>query len=281
MTDVLKKKKSKKTKAAKASTTTTTKSLMMADVKDVHHNVNDEAHDDDDDVVRNETRSKKRKVITDKHDDDDRKLPAQKDDDDDEEEEDDTVPNPNQKEEEEDEEGSDGDANESNPTDTEEGTTQKEHHHFYSHQTFDSLPLCSKMITALTQLQYHRMTHIQQQAIPSILTGHDVIGAAPTGSGKTLAFVIPTLHLLHETKFTSRNGTGAIIITPTRELALQIYGVISDLITAGNFTAQTYGLIMGGANRRTEAEKLQKGISPHPDDCSIIYKIPKDFSYGI
>jgi ATP-dependent RNA helicase DDX18/HAS1 len=132
--------------------------------------------------------------------------------------------------------------------------------HFYSDTTFAQIPLSEKMQSALGQLQFTRMTHIQAKAIPAILTGQDVIGAAPTGSGKTLAFVVPILDLLQRTSFTTKNGTGAIIITPTRELALQIYGVISDLCTTGQFT-QTYGLIMGGANRRTEAEKLSKGVN--------------------
>jgi len=53
-------------------------------------------------------------------------------------------------------------------------------------------------------------------------------------------------------------GTGVIIISPTRELSLQIYGVAQELLKEHNFT---YGIIMGGVNRRTEAEKLQKGVN--------------------
>jgi ATP-dependent RNA helicase DDX18/HAS1 len=145
------------------------------------------------------------------------------------------------------------------PTDDDNIKKEEELSHFYSKEKFCNLPLSDKMQLALSKLQYIRMTHIQYQAIPAILTGQDVIGAAPTGSGKTLAFVVPTIDILHQTKFSNRNGTGIIIITPTRELALQIYGVIADICTSGNFT-QTYGLIMGGANRRTEADKLCKGI---------------------
>lgn len=78
----------------------------------------------------------------------------------------------------------------------------------------------------------------------------------PPGSGKTLAFLIPCVELLYRAKFVPRNGTGAIVISPTRELAMQIYGVARDLM---KFHSQTHGLVMGGANRRTEAEKLIKG----------------------
>lgn len=62
----------------------------------------------------------------------------------------------------------------------------------------------------------------QARTIPALLTGRDVLGAARTGSGKTLAFLIPAVELLHRAKFMPRNGTGAIIIGPTRELALQV-----------------------------------------------------------
>jgi len=125
---------------------------------------------------------------------------------------------------------------------------------------FSSLPLSDKTKTALEKLTFTRMTQIQSMSIPSLLAGKDLIGAAKTGSGKTLAFLIPVIELLHKSQFCSRNGTGAIIISPTRELAMQIYGVAKDVYANGKHT-QTYGLIMGGANRRTEAERLAKGVN--------------------
>lgn len=72
--------------------------------------------------------------------------------------------------------------------------------------------------------------------------------------------MIPIVELLHKAKFTTRNGTGAIVIAPTRELAMQIYGVLHELCTNGKHS-QTHGLIMGGSNRRTEAERLVKGVN--------------------
>lgn len=104
------------------------------------------------------------------------------------------------------------------------------------------------------------MTEIQSKAIPSLLAGKDVIGAAKTGSGKTLAFLVPCIELLHKAKFTNKNGTGIIVISPTRELAMQIFGVLKELCEYGKHS-QTFGLIMGGANRKTEAEKLVKGVN--------------------
>ena len=133
---------------------------------------------------------------------------------------------------------------------------------FYSDEkeTFASLPLSQATQAGIAAMEFTRMTQIQSMAIPPLLAGKDLIGAAKTGSGKTLAFLIPTLELLHKTKFTTRNGTGAIIICPTRELAMQIYGVCRELVSNGKHT-QTYGLIMGGANRKTEADRLTKGVN--------------------
>lgn len=62
----------------------------------------------------------------------------------------------------------------------------------------------------------------QARTIPALLTGRDVLAAARTGSGKTLAFLIPAVELMHRAKFMPRNGTGTIVIAPTRELSLQV-----------------------------------------------------------
>lgn len=96
------------------------------------------------------------------------------------------------------------------------------------------------------------------RTIPQLLCGRDLLGAARTGSGKTLAFLIPSVELLYRAKFATRNGTGVIAISPTRELSLQIYGVARDLM---KHHSQTHGIVMGGANRRTEAERLVKGVN--------------------
>jgi ATP-dependent RNA helicase DDX18/HAS1 len=66
------------------------------------------------------------------------------------------------------------------------------------------------------------MLQIQARSIPQLLTGRDVLGAARTGSGKTLSFVVPAVELLFHAHFMPRNGSGVIIISPTRELAMQV-----------------------------------------------------------
>lgn len=86
----------------------------------------------------------------------------------------------------------------------------------------------------------------------------DLVGNAKTGSGKTLAFLIPAVELLYKLKFMPRNGTGVIIISPTRELSMQTFGVLKELM---KYHKQTYGLIMGGTNRQAEALKMIKGVN--------------------
>jgi ATP-dependent RNA helicase DDX18/HAS1 len=130
----------------------------------------------------------------------------------------------------------------------------------FSDEIFDSLSVRDETKAAIRQMGFTRMTMIQAKAIPECLTGKDIVGAAKTGSGKTLAFLIPIVEILNNVQFTRKQGTGAIVISPTRELALQIYGVLRDLMDSTSYP-QTHGLIMGGANRKAEADKLVKGVN--------------------
>lgn len=113
-------------------------------------------------------------------------------------------------------------------------------------------------LKAIAEMGFKTMTEIQAKSIPPLLEGRDLVGAARTGSGKTLAFLIPAIELVNKLKFMPRNGTGVIIISPTRELSMQTFGVLKELMTHHH---HTYGLVMGGANRAVEAEKLGKGIN--------------------
>eukprot|EP00596_Hydrurales_sp_CCMP1899_P010001 CAMPEP_0119033554 /NCGR_PEP_ID=MMETSP1177-20130426/596_1 /TAXON_ID=2985 /ORGANISM="Ochromonas sp, Strain CCMP1899" /LENGTH=612 /DNA_ID=CAMNT_0006990377 /DNA_START=44 /DNA_END=1882 /DNA_ORIENTATION=+ len=129
-----------------------------------------------------------------------------------------------------------------------------------SDHKFSELPIGDKTKNALNKMGFEYMTEIQAKSIPECLGGADLVGAAKTGSGKTLAFVIPIVELLKNVEFTRKQGTGAIIISPTRELSLQIYGVLRDMMEhAGHI--QTHGLVMGGANRKAEADRLVKGVN--------------------
>lgn len=125
-------------------------------------------------------------------------------------------------------------------------------------QKFSELNLSEKTMKAIAEMKFETMTEIQQRGIPPLMAGRDVLGAAKTGSGKTLAFLIPAVEMLSALRFKPRNGTGVVVVSPTRELALQIFGVARDLM---QFHSQTFGIVIGGANRSAEAEKLTKGVN--------------------
>lgn len=127
-------------------------------------------------------------------------------------------------------------------------------------KTFASISdkLSEGTVKAIDEMGFSTMTEIQSKTVEHLLEGKDVMGAAKTGSGKTLAFLIPAVELMHKLKFMPRNGTGVIMISPTRELAMQTFGVLQELLKHHH---HTYGLIIGGSNRKEEAKKLEKGVN--------------------
>lgn len=127
-----------------------------------------------------------------------------------------------------------------------------------STESFDSLGLSEPTLKAIQETGFQYLTQIQARAIPPLLIGKDVLGAARTGSGKTLAFLIPAVELLYNARFAPRNGTGVVVICPTRELAIQTHAVAKDLL---KYHSQTLGLVIGGAARRGEAERIVKGVN--------------------
>ncbi|KAI8542099.1 hypothetical protein RHMOL_Rhmol08G0112600 [Rhododendron molle] len=125
-------------------------------------------------------------------------------------------------------------------------------------ERFESLPISELSLNSIKEMNFQCLTQIQARSIPPLLEGKDVLGAARTGSGKTLAFLIPAVELLHHIRFTPRNGTGVVVICPTRELAIQTHAVAKDLL---KYHSQTLGLVIGGAARRGEAERIVKGVN--------------------
>uniref|UniRef100_A0A8I3MTD1 ATP-dependent RNA helicase n=1 Tax=Canis lupus familiaris TaxID=9615 RepID=A0A8I3MTD1_CANLF len=111
-------------------------------------------------------------------------------------------------------------------------------------------------LKAIKEMGFTNMTEIQHKSIRPLLEGRDLLAAAKTGSGKTLAFLIPAVELIVKLKFMPRNGV--LILSPTRELAMQTFGVLKELMM---YHVHTYGLIMGGSNRSAEAQKLGNGIN--------------------
>ncbi len=129
-----------------------------------------------------------------------------------------------------------------------------------SDKSFESLKghVCEATLKGIADMGFTHMTDIQARTIPPLLEGRDLVGNAKTGSGKTLSFLVPAVELIYKLRFLPRNGTGVLIISPTRELSMQTFGVLRELL---KHHCNTYGLIMGGANRATEAQKLAKGIN--------------------
>lgn len=124
---------------------------------------------------------------------------------------------------------------------------------------FKELKVMPAILKALEKENYAVPTPIQEKAIPYILSGRDLLGCAQTGTGKTAAFAIPTLQLLSEAEdiHTSDRKIRALIVTPTRELALQIY---ESFCTYGKYTKLKYCVIFGGVSQKPQEEKLQQGV---------------------
>lgn len=121
---------------------------------------------------------------------------------------------------------------------------------------FDSLPLSRRTLQGLSQAKLDIATDIQAAAIPHALAGRDILGAAKTGSGKTLAFVVPMIEKLYRARWSTDDGLAAIIITPTRELALQIFEVIRIVGKKHQLSA---GLVTGGKKEfEGEQERIVK-----------------------
>lgn len=124
---------------------------------------------------------------------------------------------------------------------------------------FKELNITPAILKAINDENYTVPTPIQEQAIPPILSGRDLLGCAQTGTGKTAAFAIPTLQLLSEEKVaqTAQRNIRALIITPTRELALQIY---ESFCTYGKYTKLKCCVVFGGVSQKPQEDKLQQGV---------------------
>lgn len=118
---------------------------------------------------------------------------------------------------------------------------------------FSDFPLSKKTLKGLQEAHYRLVTEIQKQTIGLALQGKDVLGAAKTGSGKTLAFLVPVLEALYRLQWTSADGLGVLIISPTRELAYQTFEVLRKVGKNHDFSA---GLIIGGKDLKHEAERI-------------------------
>ncbi len=122
--------------------------------------------------------------------------------------------------------------------------------------SFSNLNLIEPILKALTAEGYTSPTPIQQQAIPFVLQKRDLLGCAQTGTGKTAAFAIPIIQLLVQQK-THKSGIKVLILTPTRELAIQID---ESFTSYGKFTDIKHTVIFGGVSQLNQTNALKKGV---------------------
>lgn len=120
---------------------------------------------------------------------------------------------------------------------------------------FNSLSLAPQIQTAIDEAGYITPTPIQAQAIPIIMEGDDLVGCAQTGTGKTAAFAIPLLNFLHRI-VTKRKTIRTLVITPTRELAIQIQ---ENFENYGKYTKVTSLVIFGGVSQVPQVDALKRG----------------------
>jgi ATP-dependent RNA helicase RhlE len=124
--------------------------------------------------------------------------------------------------------------------------------------TFESLQLSTPLLKALTEEGYSQPTPIQEQAIPLILQGRDVLGCAQTGTGKTAAFALPILQRLDSgVNAPKKRLIKGLIVTPTRELAIQI----DDSFKAyGRHVNVKHAVIFGGVGQQPQVDALKRGV---------------------
>ena len=126
-----------------------------------------------------------------------------------------------------------------------------------SYTSFSDLPLSLPTQEGLKACHFTTLTPIQARAVPLALHGSDILGAAKTGSGKTLAFIVPVLENLYRKQCVGQDaGLGAMIIAPTRELAIQIFDVLVKIGRKGHLFSA--GLVIGGKSLQEEQNALAR-----------------------
>ena len=125
--------------------------------------------------------------------------------------------------------------------------------------SFENLKLIEPILKALKTEGYTTPTPIQEQAIPIILQGRDLLGCAQTGTGKTAAFAIPTLQTLYKDKLQHKEQKTikTLILTPTRELAIQIN---ESFAAYGKHTGLKHTVIFGGVSQNPQVDTIRRGV---------------------
>ena len=122
---------------------------------------------------------------------------------------------------------------------------------------FESLNLCQPLLTALDEIGYVTPTPIQEQAIPLLIEGRDMLGCAQTGTGKTAAFSLPILDAMAEDPWPGKRRIRSLMLCPTRELASQIRDNIAEYARHLDIRSM---VMFGGVSQRPQEKKLRKGV---------------------
>src|SRR5699024_5217149 len=124
--------------------------------------------------------------------------------------------------------------------------------------SFESLGLHNALVSAVTKAGFTEPTPVQAQAIPLALEGKDLIVSAQTGSGKTAAFMLPAMHKLAQAEANQGNNVGVLVLTPTRELALQVADAVKSF--GANMRGLRVAVVVGGMPYGAQLRALSRRV---------------------
>jgi len=125
--------------------------------------------------------------------------------------------------------------------------------------SWESFGFAGRLRNQLGKMGFEKPTAIQQKSIPVILNKKDVLMQAETGAGKTLAYLLPMIHQLSQKRLQRSDGCKCLIILPVRELCLQVFRVVQEVLKAYHWIVP--GEIVGGEKRKAEKKRLRKGVT--------------------
>ena len=143
---------------------------------------------------------------------------------------------------------------------------------------FADLNLAPQVVTGLEAMGFHHCTSIQAKSLPILLKGTDIAGQAQTGEGKTIAFLAATFHHLLQKPKPDHNQPRALIMAPTRELAIQIH---RDAIEMAKSTGLRLGIVYGGEGYESQRQELQNGVDILIGTCGRLIDYLKQDIYNL
>lgn len=143
---------------------------------------------------------------------------------------------------------------------------------------FSELKLEPTVVSGLEKMGFEYCTEIQAKSLPILMTGKDIAGQAQTGEGKTIAFLAATFHHLLQKKDVSHNQPRALIMAPTRELAIQIH---RDAIEMAKTTGLRLGIVYGGEGYESQRQELEQGVDILIGTCGRLLDYLKQGIYNL